>query len=1367
MGDKGEKGDGSRRVVHLFRTPAVDDAHAEQFERKLGAVEGLPRLQKIKSEFRYNVETEDRDLTSEEQAKLTWLLSETFEAEQFGIESFLSQAAQEDSAVLVEVGPRLTFTTAWSSNAVSVCKACGLDCVSRIERTRRYVFVPEEAGVVLTEEQREKLEALVHDRMTEFVLKSPIVSFAPDEDALKAAAVGTKWIPVLQEGRAALEKISNELGLAFDDWDLDFYTKLFKDKLKRDPSDVECFDLAQSNSEHSRHWFFGGKMVIDGQEKEKTLFQMVKGTNPACDKANPVKTNSVIAFHDNSSAIKGFQIRTCVPDIEANAANGEEARPAQFAMKDMEMHGILTAETHNFPCGIAPFPGAETGTGGRIRDVHATGRGAHVVAGTSSYCVGNLQIPGYELPWEDKSFEYPSNMAKPLQIEVEASNGASDYGNKFGEPVISGYTRSFGMRLPNGERREWVKPVMMSAGVGLLDGRHVTKGAPEKGMVVVKIGGPAYRIGMGGGAASSRVQDSKTADLDFNAVQRGDAEMENKMNRVIRACIELGDRNPIVSIHDQGAGGNGNVLKEIAEPAGANLYLRRLPIGDETMTALELWGAEYQENCALLIKEEHKELFERICARENMVFAFVGEITGDGIVKVFDEKDDTVPVDLDLEDVLGKMPQKTFSSDAAENKLVPFTVDEDASFQSALDRVLRLLQVGSKRFLTSKVDRSVTGLVAQQPCVGPLHTPLADVGVIAQSHFPTAEGKFTGVATAIGEQPIKGLINNGAMARMTVAESLTNLVFARVTALDDVKCSANWMWAAKLQGEGAAMYEACEAMCDVMKTLGVAVDGGKDSLSMAAQAGGEVVKCPGLLAISVYGMCPDITLTLTPDFKPFPGASSKIVFVPIGQSPTSGSAPRLGGSALAQVFSQLGDVAPDLDDPIVLSRAFKATQELLDTGVLVAGHDVSDGGLITAVLEMAFAGNVGFALEMDVAGPAKGDAIASALFAEEAGLVFQVKPGQEDQVLAAFKAAEVECVVLGEVTEEKTLSIKVDGGKTDLLEGASSMTTWRDVWEATSFELDKLQSNPAASEEERAGMATRATPPFKLTFNPDAPAPEGSVKPKVAVIREEGSNGDREMASAFTLAGFEAWDITVSDLRTGKISLKEFKGVAFVGGFSYADVLDSAKGWAGVIRFNELVWKEFSDFKKRPDTFSLGVCNGCQLMALLGWIPGNESVVDPETLEINWSKQPRFVHNASGRYQSRFTTVKIQDDNKAMMFKGMEGSVMGVWVAHGEGRAHFPDAEVMNTVLANGQAPVRYVDDEAKPTEVYPFNPNGSPQGISALCSEDGRHMALMPHPERVHQLWQWAWTPQEWKDEYKTSPWLKMFYNAFEWCQK
>ncbi len=1300
-------------LIRRFRTfslaPATHDSLLESARRILG-----DEVADVGAEFCFYIDAA-RELGPEDLRILDWLLAETFEPDAYGDATSLDEAG----GAVLEVGPRMTFTTAWSTNAVSICRACGIDVVRRIERSRRYLLrnskPPSEAA-------RAALAAGLHDRMTECVYPRPLADFASGISPDPVTAV-----PVMRDGRAALERINHELGLAFDDWDLDFYTSLFRDRMGRDPSNVECFDIAQSNSEHSRHWFFKGRLILDGDEVPDHLFSIVRRPY----EANP--NNSVIAFHDNSSAIRGFSTPALV--------SSEPGNPSPLLVRELDLDLTLTAETHNFPSGVAPFPGAETGTGGRIRDTHATGRGSLVVAGTAAYCVGNLRLPGYELPWEDPAFGYPPNLASPKAIEIEASNGASDYGNKFGEPVITGFTRSAGLRLPDGERREWIKPIMFSGGVGQIDARHTDKQGPEPGMWVVKIGGPAYRIGMGGGAASSMVQGDNAEHLDFNAVQRGDAEMEQKVNRVIRACSELGEGNPIVSIHDQGAGGNCNVLKEIVEPAGARFEIREIPIGDDSLSVLEIWGAEYQENDALLVRPENEGLFRSLCERERVPVSFVGRVTGDGRVVVHDSVDDSTPVDLVLEDVLGDVPQKTFKLDRVVRPLEALVLPPDLTVAQALDRVLRLLSVGSKRFLTTKVDRSVSGLVARQQCAGPLQLTVSDVAVIAQSHFGT-----TGTATAIGEQPLKGLVDPAAMARMAVGEALTNLVWARATALEDVRCSANWMWAAKLPGEGADLYDAAVAMSDLMVEFGMAVDGGKDSLSMAARAplaggGEELVKAPGALVISAYVSCPDIRQTVTPDLE-LPG-TGRLLLVDLG-----GGRNRLGGSALAQVFSQVGNSTPDVEDAGLLARAFAVVQQLIADGFVTAGHDRSDGGLITTLLEMAFAGNCGLEVEIE------GDDPIEVLFSEELGLVMEVDGADLDPVAGAFRGAGVPYALIGGTLAEPEIRVTV-GGRPVL---AADMRDLRDLWEATSFRLELEQANPECVAAERDGLRERSAPPYALTYAPTATAADvmkKSNKIPVAMLREEGSNGDREMAATFLAAGFEPWDVAMSDLLAGRITLDRFRGVVAVGGFAHADVLDAGKGWAGSIRFNRELWAQFEAFLDRPDTFSLGVCNGCQLLALLGWVPWRG---------LEGAAQPRFVRNASGRFESRFATVTIQP-SPSVMLRGMEGSTLGIWSAHGEGRALFPDPAILEEVEAQTLAPIRFVDDGGAVTENYPHNPNGSPRGIAGLCSPDGRHLAMMPHPERTSMTWNWGWMPRAWRD-LEVSPWLKMFQNAREWCE-
>jgi phosphoribosylformylglycinamidine synthase len=1355
-------------LIHLYRKPALSPFKKDYLLSFL-RINISPDIKDIETEYCFNIEAY-APLTDEELSTLRWLLAETFEPENFSDVSFLTLDPLIPTLLkggngglchsLFEVGPRMNFTTAWSTNAVSVCHACGLIKIKRIERSRRYKLILKDRG-----QGFDAFLNLIHDRMTECLYPEPLKSF---ETGIKPEPVFI--IPLIEEGKEALRKINIEMGLSLDEWDIDYYYNLFVKDLNRNPTNVECFDLGQSNSEHSRHWFFKGRLIIDGKEMPHTLMEIIK--QPLI--INP--SNSIIAFKDNSSAIKGFNVCTIIPE--------RTDRPSCFRDTRLLYHIIFTAETHNFPTGVAPFPGAETGTGGRIRDVHATGRGSLVIAGTAAYCVGNLRIPGYPLPWEDASFEYPPNLATPLQIEIEASNGASDYGNKFGEPVIQGFTRSFGMRLPSGERIEWVKPVMFTGGIGQIDDRHVEKGKPKKGMLVVKIGGPAYRIGIGGGSASSMIQGENIEELDFSAVQRGDAEMEQKLNRVIRACVEMGDKNPIISIHDQGAGGNSNVIKEIIYPAGAKIDIRNILVGDNTLSVLEIWGAEYQESDAILIEPDKIGILQDICKREKVPYSIIGEITGDGYIEVYDSTDGSTPVFLDLSKILGKMPQKSFNIESIKPVLEPFRLPEDINVTKALERVLRLVSVGSKRFLTNKVDRSVTGLIAQQQCVGPLQLPLSNVAVVGQSHFG-----LTGAAISIGEQPIKGLISPGAMARMSVGEAITNIMWAKISSLEDIKCSGNWMWAAKLPGEGAKLYEAAIALRDILIELGIAIDGGKDSLSMAAMVVDsskkrEVVKAPGMIVISAYSTCPDITKVITPDIKK-PG-ESKILYIDLG-----GGRYRMGGSALAQVFSQIGDESPDVEEPALLKMTFNAVQILIDKNLILSGHDRSDGGLIVTLLEMAFAGNCGIEVSInnmehrlqneEYSDIRNAKPEIPLLFSEELGVVIEYLPDKEEEIISIFKSLSVPYQIIGRSLSEKRIKISLRTPNSELRTILDEdMRVLRDVWEETSYHLERIQTNPVCADEERKVNFDRKGPRYKLTFTPQSPSSSSGnppipplakwgkgefekvgteglmdAKPKVAIIREEGSNGDREMASAFYKAGFEVWDVTMTDLLEGHVNLDNFQGIAFVGGFSYADVLDSAKGWAGVIRFNKNIREQFQRFYERSDTFSLGVCNGCQLMALLGWVPWKGI---PERY------QPRFIQNLSSRFESRFVTVHILP-SPAIMLKGMEGSTLGIWIAHGEGRAYFPEKEIMDEVLNRGLAPIRFVDDDGEFTEKYPFNPNGSPLGITAMCSPDGRHLAMMPHPERTFLKWQLPYIPEEWDKDIDISPWFKMFQNAREWC--
>jgi phosphoribosylformylglycinamidine synthase len=1151
--------------------------------------------------------------------------------------------------------------------------------------------------------------------MTEMIYTEPVASFVVPHTAQDDVEV-----PLLEAGVQALKKLNVQMGLGMDDWDVQYYTNFFIHDLKRNPTMVELFQLSQANSEHSRHWFFRGKHIIDGTPKSETLFQIVQSTH----KAHP--DNSVVAFADNSSAIRGATVDTIIPK--------DTRGTSPFVQEHVTYHPLLTAETHNFPTGVAPVPGAETGAGGRMRDVEAIGRGGIVMAGLAGYCVGDLSIPTHAIAGEGSFDAYPSNLANPLSILIGASNGASDYGNKFGEPLLGGFTRT-GELLHNTERRAWLKPIMFSAGIGQLRDEHVHKEKPKKGMVVIAIGGPMYRIGVGGGSASSVGAGDQSAELDFNAVQRGDPEMQQKVNRVVHACVDLGAHNPILSIHDQGAGGPCNVLTELVEPEGARINLRAIGVGDSTLSVLEIWGAESQERNALLVDETRVSEFEALCARERVPCEILGNITGDGRIVLFDAHQNKNHVDLELEKILGKLPQKTFTSehpDVTETDAEQYKFAQDVSIKSLTEKVFSLPGVGSKNFLVHKVDRSVGGLTVQQQCVGPLQLPVADCAVVAQSHFDT-----TGIASSIGEQPIKMLANPQAGARLAVAEALTNLAGVAITKRTDIKCSLNWMWAPKLPHEGALLYDAAEAVRDCMIAVGMAVDGGKDSLSMVAkwkdESGEHVVKAPGAMVVTTYAHVPNIAQVVTPDIKH--AGESTLIHIALSHNH------RLGGSALLQAHGAVGAEVPDVDDTAVLNDSFDALQELVRNQKLLAIHDISDGGLLTTALEMAISGNAGMRITL----PA-GDAVAM-LFAEEPGWVIECATSDVAHVVQTLnKVAHAPIVTVLGTTNAARGVVIVQDDTTLFEETIDTVIGW---WNSTSNALELLQRNLDVVRHE-ANIVEHTTPQATLSFVP-APASTRDVRPSVAIVREEGSNGDKEMASAFYEAGFTPCDVSMQDLLSGETDMRRFRGAAFVGGFSYADVLGSAKGWAGVLKFNPMLKEQFKEFYAREDTFSLGVCNGCQLMTQLGWVL-------PELGDAH----PRCVHNASGKFESRFPSVKITD-SPSIFLRGMAGSIMPVWVAHGEGRMLLsPEARAY--IQQHNLAPIQFVDPQGVPTESYPYNPNGSPEGITALTSKNGRHLALMPHPERLFKLWQWPHVPKAF-GTIDASPWLKLFTNVREWA--
>ena len=1273
------------------------------------------RKENEQSELCFNIQA-DEPLTAEELERVRWLLAETFLPDQFAWETFLNGKSRR----LAELGPNMNFATAASTNALAICQAIGLTKITRVEVSRRTML---DRGI-----DRQKYIAGNHDLMTECEYPKPLRTFAT---GLERQPI--RIIPVLEQGEAAMVRINQEMGLAMDAWDTGYYTGLFRDESSRNPTDVECFQLGTANSEHSRHGFFKGRQEIDGRVKRSTLMELIQ----LALKKNP--GNSVIAFHDNSSAIRGYDIWTIVPQTPGQCS--------RFVKRRVTYHLLFTAETHNFPSGVAPFPGAETGTGGRIRDVHATGRGALKIAGTAGFCVGALHIPGYAIPGEsDWSWPHPETLERPLTILMRESAGAWDYGNKIGEPVIAGFTRNCDLRLPNGERRAWLKPIMFTGGIGQINDRHLEKDQPQPGMLIIQVGGPAYRIGLGGGSASSMMQGENKAERDANAVQRGDGEMENKVDRVIRACVEMGDENPIRVAHDQGAGGPCNVLTELVNPAGGEIHLKQINLGDPTMSDLEIWGAEYQERDGFLIWEDRLQEFLAVCLRERVKCEVLGKITGDGRIIVYGTEDETTPVvDLPLEKILGKIPQKTFKSATIKKELLPLELPE-LHVLEAIKAVFAQLSVCSKEGLLTRVDRSVTGLIARQQFCGPVQLPVADVGVVAQSHLG-----LTGAATSIGEQPMKMLVDEAAGARLAVGEMLTNMAAAQVSGLGDIKASVNWMWAAKLPGEGAAIYRAMVAAVNLIIDLqGAEPDGGKDSLSMAAKVGQEMVKAPGQVVISGYVTMPDVRRVLTPDIKK-PG-QSRLMLIDLAKGKR-----RLGGSALAQAFGQIGDKSPDID-AATLRAGFEAVQELQRRKLILSIHDISDGGLITTVLEMAFAGNCGFELQLKDPCFRKHGWLAT-LFAEELGWVIEYDPknlAKIRKVLRKYKLLR-HSHIIGETLSDDRIRIDTSTYKFYARRGELKA-----LWRETSFQLAALAANPLCVANERRITAARvgfdycASFDYRWTIN-DRRRLERKNKPKVAIVREEGTNGDREMTSAFWLAGFEVVDVAMTDLIAGKISLKDFRGLVFPGGFSFADVFDSAKGWAAVIKFNPRVADEFAAFLACSDTFVFGVCNGCQLMALLGIVPWQG---------IETKKQPRFIRNESGVFESRWVNLSIGPNN-SMFLAGMAGSQLGCWVAHGEGKFYCPSNRILETITDLGLAPIRYSNDEHIAGSLeYPFNPNGSPYGIGGLTSKDGRCLAMMPHPERVFLPWQWP----HWTDSLrqgKVSPWFQLFRNARNWCDQ
>lgn len=1295
----------------FYKTPLLSDEKTKGLLTKIRQIN--PRIDGILTEKVFCINSA-RKLNSDELNKLRWLFAEKGEQEKISEKSFLGDN-------VIEVAPRLNFETSESTNAVSICQNCGLDSITRLEQGRRYQFF----GKDLTDEDIQNILPLLHDKMIECWYQKELKSFFSRKKPEK-----TKLIEIIgktpRQRMRILARANKKYGTGMDEADLRYYEHLIVNLRQKDLTDVEWQDLGNCNSEHSRHHTFGAKIIIDGQEMPFTLMQLIKGslTNPE---------NSVIAFHDNASAISGYPVDLLIPE--------KPGFPSRYQMANLLYHFVLTCETHNHPCLWAAYPGAATGGGGRRRDNKGVGRGGMVCAASTGFAGGNLNIPGYKLSWEDESFQYDPRVESPLSFFLKATSGAFNDGNEFGEAVINGFIRSFGMRIGD-ERWENIKPIMFTGGYGFIDDRHTKKGKPEKGLSTVKFGGKAYRIGKGGGAASSMGQGQNLVVLDFNSVQRADGEMSRKVYNVILTCIQMGDRNPIVIVHDQGAGGNGNVLKELVDPAGGIIYMRRIPCGDPTLSQSDIWVAEYQENMAILIKSDRLDEFGAICEREKVPWACVGEVTGDGRVTMIDEKDNSVPVDFKLKDIFGDYPQKTFVDYRRKLQLEPLKLPRESILDS-IEKVFNHVGVASKEWLVHTVDRAVGGKIVQQQCVGPQQLPLSNYSLITASPFT-----HTGQANSIALRPTLGLVSPEAMVRMTMVDALLKLISVPISDRKRIKASINWMLAANLPGGIAWLYDAAAIVREFAPQVGIGADGGKDSLRMSAKVGNEVIRSLSTMVVSTYIDCPDYRLRLQPYIK-YPG-ESRLAFVDLANGKT-----RLGGSIFAQTNEQVGNECPDVESIEMVNKVYDCFQELIREKLIVSLHKKGQGGLITTLSEMAFAGNCG----IDVSLCHYEATIQEMLFNEELGFVFEYLPENVDKIIEKLQIAGVaECLYfIGDTVYGRNKSIVVNYNCQRVLN--ADMYKLREIWRETSFQMKQLKVVRSCVDKERGSLYYRPGLNFKATFDPNIHPiirDNASNRPRVAVLREEGSNSFEEMRDALFAAGLEPSDVTMTDITSGKASLKHFRGLTPVGGFSFKDVLGSAKGWAAGIKYHPVIYKEFADFFQRLDTFSFSPCNGCQLIDL---------IFDLVFGKIEEKDQPTLRWNQSEMFESRFATVAIAE-SPAIMLRNMAGSKLGVHVDHGEGRFHFPNKEVLENILRRGLAPIRYVDDYGSMTMDYPFNPNGSEGAIAGLCSPDGRHLWMMPHPERTAFMHQWHYWPSEWK-EFKNSPWLKMFQNARQWCEE
>jgi phosphoribosylformylglycinamidine synthase len=1232
---------------------------------------------------------------------------------------------QQPSGQLYLVVPRPGTISPWSSKATDIAHNCGLQSIKRLERGIAYYV---QSASPLSAEEQQIVADQLFDRMVEAVL--PSIDAAADlfvEEQPKPLTT----VDILSGGRDALVTANVELGLALAEDEIDYLVESFID-LNRNPTDVELMMFAQANSEHCRHKIFNASWDIDGEAQDKSLFAMIRNTNEMGGE------NVLSAYKDNAAVMVGSKAGRFFPK-----PNGKE-----YSYNQEDIQILMKVETHNHPTAIAPHSGAATGSGGEIRDEGATGKGSKPKAGLTGFTVSDLNIPGFEQPWESK-YGKPERIVTPLDIMIEGPIGGAAFNNEFGRPALTGYFRTFEQKV-NGaageEVRGYHKPIMIAGGLGNIRDEHVEKGEIPVGAKLICLGGPAMQIGLGGGAASSMTSGSSSADLDFASVQRDNPELERRCQEVIDQCWQLGDENPIAFIHDVGAGGLSNAFPELVGDGnrGANFELRNVNNDEPGMSPLAIWCNEAQERYVMAVAPSDMARFEAICERERCPYAVVGEAIEEMHLTLGDTHFENKPVDLPMSVLFGKPPKMHRSVERKAYEVPEFNT-ESIDLKDAAERVMKLPAVASKSFLITIGDRSITGQVVRDQMVGPWQVPVANCAVTTAAY-----DTYAGEAMAMGERTPLALVDSPASGRMAIGETITNMASARIAEIKDIKLSANWMCAAGHPGEDEKLYDTVKAVgMELCPELGITIPVGKDSMSMRTvwNDGGEdkSVTAPMSLIISGFAPVTDTRKTITPQLRTDKGESD-LILLDLGNGQN-----RIGLSALAQVYNEVGQTVPDVDQPEQLVAFFTAIQELNEQGLILAYHDRADGGLFTTVAEMAFAGKVGVDVNLDMLAGEQAE-LASALFAEELGAVIQVKRDDLETVLNELNAAGLADIaqVVGSTNDDDEVRFHFDEEEV-YSESRVQLQRW---WAETSYQIQSLRDNSECAKQEFDRLLDKEDPGLNvaLTFdqNEDIAAPfiQTGVRPQMAIVREQGVNGQIEMAAAFDRAGFAAVDVHMSDILSGRVELDQFKGLVACGGFSYGDVLGAGEGWAKSILFNSRARDQFQAFFNREDTFGLGICNGCQMLSNLHeLIPGSEL----------W---PHFVRNVSEQFEARVAMVEVQD-SKSVFLQGMAGSRMPIAVAHGEGRAEFKDALHLGNLQDSGSVALRYVDNYGHQTEVYPANPNGSPAGITGVTTTDGRVTIMMPHPERVFRSVTNSWAPDDWSED---GAWMRMFRNARVW---